>query len=58
MPQAAAMTGRAAVAGVRSEPTISSRFSSIPATRKKTVSRPSEVQWPTDRSSPSAGIPK
>lgn len=58
IPDTAATTGSAAVAGVRSSPTTSSRFSSIPATRKKTVSSPSEAQCPTDRSSPRAGTPK
>lgn len=57
MPHAAATTGRAAVAGVRSSPTTSSRLSSMP-TRKKTARSPSAVQCPTDSSSPRAGIPK
>lgn len=58
MPQTAAMTGSAAVAGVRSSPTTNSRFSSMPATRKKRVSSPSVAQCPTDRSSPRDGMPK
>ena len=44
MPQTAATIGTSASAGLDSEPTVSSRLSSSPATKKKIVSRPSEAQ--------------
>lgn len=58
IPHTAATTGSAAAAGVRSSPATSSRFSSMPATRKNTVSSPSAAQCPTERSRPSAPITK
>ncbi len=49
-PQAAAMIGTAAFAGSRKSPTVSSRLSSNPATKKKIASSPSAAQVPTLRS--------
>lgn len=43
-PQRAAMTGSRAALGLRSSPATNSRLSSMPATKKKIVSRPSLAQ--------------
>ncbi len=44
IPHTAATIGTSASAGRASEPMVSSRLSSRPATKKKIVSRPSEAQ--------------
>ena len=54
MPPAAANTGSAAARMPASSPTVSSRLTSIPATKKKTASRPSATQSPSVRSRCSA----
>ncbi len=51
MPPTAAKTGRVAARRLLSSPVSSSRFSSIPATKKKIASSPSEAQCARERSS-------
>ncbi len=58
MPHRAATTGSAAALGSFRSPATSSRFSSMPATKKKIASRPSAAQCATDRFSPRASGPK
>jgi hypothetical protein len=58
IPHSAATTGNAAADGDFSSPATSSRFSSIPATKKKIVSSPSDAQWAPDRWRLSADGPK
>lgn len=58
IPHTAAMTGSAAAFGSRSSPATISRFSSIPATKKKTAISPSAAQCWTERCRPMAPGPR